>query len=108
MAQRTKPPNAGAKFAHRDKRKTEGLRSGNRLGEPARPGGGFSVPMRKAVCRGGHGGGKLFGKTAKETIQRGLAKAIEKSMSNGAKEGVTKFWRVVVQNVSKGKRAGIG
>src|SRR5271157_5703783 len=46
MAQHTKPPNAGA-LAHRDKRKTEGLRSGNRLGSLREPVAALACPSER-------------------------------------------------------------
>ena len=46
MAQRIKPPNSGA-LAHRDKRKTEGLRSGNRLGSLRDPVAALACPSER-------------------------------------------------------------
>ena len=46
MAQRIKPPNAGA-LAHRDKRKTEGPRSGNRLGSLRDPVAALACPSER-------------------------------------------------------------
>src|SRR5665213_2180365 len=46
MAQRIKPPNAGA-LAHRDKRKTEGPHRGNRLGSLREPVGALACQSER-------------------------------------------------------------